>query len=118
MGYSPGSALLKEGYFRFVATFSWTDEGDAMALARFQRYFVSMKKEDWEDKYQIDQDTTHGYYLSGQRTFVVIGYAQRQVLLEKLVSNVIFGAPINAEVVHAVEGEELKEVFPELKQGT
>ena len=114
MGYSPGGILLKEGYFRFVAHFTWTDEGDAVALARF-RAFLGGGKEVWK-KLEIHEATTHGYYLIGQRTFIFIGYAKDQVKLESFCSSVIFNAPISAEVHHAIEAEELKGIAPELEK--
>ena len=103
--------LREKGYYPFVAIFTWTHQEDLVALDRFQNALR------WFEKYQakeklpgIDPQTAQTYYLTGARTFVIIGYTNSPRELQSFCSSIIFNTAIQANFHHAVEAHELEEV--------
>ncbi len=94
--------LLEQGYYRFVAMFTWTGKDDEVALERLKP-FVGHQILSQMD---IDPDTYQTYYLTGARTQLCIGYTKSAAGLRKFHSSVCFGTGIEAEFYHAVEGWE------------
>lgn len=97
------SDLKKQGYYRFVAIFTWDGgEEDKVALARLSPYVGH----NFPPEMGIDSDTAQFYYLTGSRTELVIGYASSAGGLERFCSSVVFGTDIKVKLYHAVEGYE------------
>jgi len=98
-------ALRKQGYFRFVAIFTWTYQEDAVVRSRLLQF----SKEKFT-KVGINWETTQGYYLTGARTVLVIGYVKSPAALQAFCSLVVMNTAIQATFYHAIETNELEEV--------
>ena len=98
-------ALRKKGYFRFVAIFTWTYQEDDV---------VSKRLLQWSKKaftnVGINWETTQGYYLTGARTVLVIGYAESPAALQAFSSLITMNTGIQATYYHALETNELEQV--------
>jgi hypothetical protein len=97
--------LSKEGYYRFVAIFTWTGQDDKVALERLSP-FIGHKL---LSEMGIDPETYQTYYLTGARTELCIGYTNSAAGLKRFHSAVCFGTNIEAKFYHAVEGYEAAE---------
>jgi hypothetical protein len=100
--------LSKDGYYRFVAIFTWTGQDDKVALERLSPFIGHEKLSEMG----IDPETAQFYYLTGARTELVIGYTSSALALKKFHSAVCFGTNIEAKFYHAVEGYEAAEAVP------
>ncbi len=98
--------LLKKGFYRFVGLMSWESSEDQLAAEKLHLLVDTIPK-------GIDRDTFQGYYLTGERTMVIIGQVDSEadggaaVALQKLSLMVTFGTNIEASFYHAVEAHEL-----------
>lgn len=101
--------LRKQGYYRFVAMFTWTGQDDTVALQRLSPYIGH----NFPPEMGIDRETAQFYYLTGARTVLVIAYASSGLGLQRFSSSVTFGTDIKANIYHAVEGWEVAETAPE-----
>ncbi len=54
----------KQGYYRFVAIFTWAGQDDKVALERLKPYIGH----NFPDEMGIDSETVQSYYLTGART--------------------------------------------------
>ena len=100
--------LRKEGYYRFVAIFTWTGQEDKVVLERFKPYIGH----NFPAEMGIDPETAQFYYLTGARTEVVIGYTNSGMGLAKFSASITYGTDIKANIYHAVEGWESAEAVP------
>jgi hypothetical protein len=99
----PEQLRLKPGHLRFVTLFAWGPGEDEVAAKKM--YLLSEKLPEG-----IDGETFQAYYLTGERTMVVIGQAKSQVALQALTSRVTFGTELEPSVFHALEVHELRDV--------
>ncbi len=131
------SKELVEGKYRFIAVVTWTGQDDKIAAERFSKWF-QMIDDPQNPGNQIpeilkntgiDYKTAQGYYLTAARTFMLIGYIQSQITLAKdpnsdkkieiggptglqrFCARMINGTAIQANFYHAVDTEELQNVF-------
>lgn len=95
---------IKEGYFRFIAKFSWGVGHDEIARQRLIPLFDNLPD-------GIDLDTLQGIYLTGEREILFIGQASSPMELQKFCTSVIYDAPIEAHFYHGVEIHELKTFY-------
>ncbi len=102
------SDLKKQGYYRFVAIFTWTGEEDKVVLERFTPYIGH----NFPPEMGIDSTTAQFYYLTGSRTELVIGYTNSAAGLERFCASIYYGTDIKIKVYHAVEGWESAEAVP------
>ena len=115
-GISPFISL-KKGYYRFLGLLSWDASEDLLASEKLNLIIKNMPK-------GIDRETFQGYYLTGERTMVIIGQVDSNahggaaVALQKLSSMVTFGTNIEASFYHAVEAHELVGAVKEAMGGS
>lgn len=102
------SDLTKQGYYRFVAIFTWTGQDDRVAIERFRPYIGHQLF----SEVGIDPDTAQVYYLTGARTTLVIGYTNSSRGLKQFYSSICFDTGIEAIFYHAVEGYEAVATVP------
>ena len=100
--------LSKDGYYRFVAIFTWTGQEDKVVLERLKPYIGH----NLPPEMGIDPETFQTYYLTGERTHLAIGYAKSALGLQKFTASVGYGTNIQVKVYHAVEGWEMAEAIP------
>jgi hypothetical protein len=100
--------LSKDGYYRFVAIFTWTGQDDKVALERLSPFIGHEKLSEMG----IDPETYQTYYLTGARTELCIGYVKSPMGLSKFSASVTYGTDIKANIYHAVEGWEIAEAVP------
>jgi hypothetical protein len=98
-------ALRNRGYFRFVAIFTCTHQEDNEVRTRLLQF----SKEAFT-KVGIPWETSQGYYLTGARTVLVIGYVKSPAALQAFCSLVIMNTAIQGTFYHAMETNELGEV--------
>ena len=99
--------LRDKGYYPFVAMFSWSYQDDLIAVDRLKQYLGTSYPDTG-----IDSETAQAYYLTGARTYLLIGYTNSPIGLQRLCSSVIFNTPIQANIYHAVEAHQLLSVLP------
>lgn len=99
---------LPQGYFRFVAILTWPPLDDNVARDRMKEYYNALAQE-----VGIDRTHTQAYNLTGARTFLIIGYAENGVALQKFISSIVFNTPIEAQVYHAVDANEILQCLPQ-----
>ncbi len=97
---------LKEHHFRFVATFTWEHTEDKIAT---QKLFSVIKKV----PAGIDEETFHGFYLTGQRTMIFFGQTISGESLQKLSSLVSQNSAVKAKISLAVDVNDLVEMLKE-----
>ncbi len=100
--------LRKDGYFNFVALFTWPHEADKVARERFGLYFKDPKK--LFEKTGMDPKYCQGYGLTGARTILVVGLAPSSRALYLYCSEITHDTEIEAKVYHAVDTNELRDV--------
>jgi hypothetical protein len=93
--------LREEGYYPFVAIFTWTYQEDKEMMKRLG------KGMDYYYGRGIHRDYTFNYYCTGARKLVVIGHTNSNKDLQRFSSRFILGTPIQAEIYHAVDVKEL-----------
>ena len=97
---------LPPEFYRFLAMFSWHPPEDILALKRLKDLH---DPENLKKKFGIFN--SQGFYLTGRRTFIFVGFTKAAINLQKLCSSVTFGIPIQAEVSHVVDAHELGEIL-------
>jgi hypothetical protein len=102
-----GRIALKEGYFRFIATFTWEPAEDKAAAEKLFNIIKAVPK-------GIDEDTFEGFYLTGQRTMIFIGQATSGESVQRLSSRVSQGNAVRVNISLAVHVNEFVEM---LKKG-
>ena len=100
--------LRKEGYYRFVAIFTWAGQEDKVVLERFKPYIGH----NIPPEMGIDPETFQTYYLTGARMHLAIGYTNSGMGLAKFSASITYGTDIKAKIYHAVEGWEIAEAVP------
>ena len=100
--------LRQKGHYPFVAIFTWTGQDDRVAIERFRPYIGH----ELFAEVGIDPDSVQVYYLTGERTTLVIGYTNSAKGLKQFYSSICFGKGIAAKFYHAVEGYEASETVP------
>jgi hypothetical protein len=105
--------LRSDGYYPFVALFTWDPKDDAVALGRFRNALKWFKRYQGMEKPGIDPQTAQTYNLTGARSFIVIGYSCSPKELQTFCSSIVFNTGILANFHHAVEAHEFEDViFP------
>ena len=95
---------LEDGYFRFVAKFKWEAGEDDIARRRLIPLFENLPR-------GIHRKTIQGFYLTGEREIIFVGQAKSPMALQRFCTAVIYDAPIEARISHAVEIHELKSFY-------
>jgi hypothetical protein len=114
-GISPFTSLKKD-FYRFVGLLSWDPSEDQLAAEKLIHLIKTLPK-------GIDRETFQGYYLTGERTMVIIGQVDTKavggaaVAVQKLSSMVAFGTNIEASFYHAVEAHDLTGAVKETMKG-
>jgi hypothetical protein len=85
----------KKGYRPFIILFSWEFDDDATAVAKMSDLHQKLDR--------LDIQAGHGWYLTGMRTMIVVGWSNSNLTLQRLCATVTFGNGIQAEVCHAVD---------------
>jgi hypothetical protein len=98
------NAEVEEGYYRFVAILTWPPQADLVAAQKLKIVLQAPQG--------IDAVNTQTYYLTGERTFVIIGFTPSAIDLQKFISSIIFGTDLDAKVYHAVEGAQMNQCLP------
>ncbi len=105
-------AHVQDGYFRFVAMFTWPPQEDKVARERFRQL---LDRVDQLDELLAGTGILPGqsqaYILTGARTVLIIGYTNSGPGLYSFCSSIMFNTAIQANIYHAVEANELKKVF-------
>ena len=96
--------LLKNGYNPFAILFTWDYPADEVATLKMYNLHLKLDKKGIR--------LGEGWYLTGNRTMIVIGYAKSNVVLQELCLSVTYNTPIRADLYHAIDIHDLASVIP------
>lgn len=94
--------LKETGFNPFIIHFTWEPREDGLAA---QNMFTLHEK--LEEK---GIQGGHGWYLTGRRTMIVIGWTDSNVKLQELCLAVTYKTEIQADVNHCIEIHDLASV--------
>jgi len=101
--------LMEDGYNPFVILFSWDFEADKEA---------TLKMNNLHEKFEeMGIQYGEGWYLTGNRTMIVLGYVRSNIELQKLCLSVTYDTPIQADVYHAIDVHDLASVVGRKPKG-
>jgi hypothetical protein len=110
----------EDGSYRFVAILTWPPQQDNVAKDRLSAVFQEPPPGAPPKPATINFDKTESYYLTGARTFVIVGITDIYVEgslpalgLQKFISSIIYGTEIEAKVYHAVEATQILGCLPQ-----
>lgn len=95
--------LEEKGFNPFIIIFTWEPGEDGLAA---QNMFTL--HEQLEEK---GIQAGHGWYLTGRRTMIVIGWADSNIKIQKLCLAVTYKTEIQADVSYCIDIHELASVM-------
>ncbi len=94
--------LKKKGFNPFIIHFTWEARDDGLAAKN-----MFTLHEELEEK---GIQGGHGWYLTGRRTMIVIGWTDSNVKLQELCLAVTYKTEIQADVSHCIDIHDLVSV--------
>jgi hypothetical protein len=83
------------GFNPFAILFSWGHAEDALAAQRMFNLHEKLESKGIQ--------CGHGWYLTGKRTMMVIGWTDSNLKIQDLCLSVTYGSAIDAEVCHIID---------------
>ena len=95
--------LEKEGYRPFVIVFTWEFDEDKTAVVKMADLHQKLES--------LGVQAGHGWYLTGMRTMIVIGWSNSNLALQRLCATVTYGNSIQADLCNAVDIHDLASIM-------
>jgi hypothetical protein len=94
--------LKEKGFNPFIIHFTWEPRDDGLAAQNMLTLHEELEK--WEIQ------GGHGWYLTGRRTMIVIGWTYSNVKLQELCLSVTYKTEIQADVSYCIDIHDLASV--------
>ncbi len=95
---------LKDGYSWFAVIFEWESSMDGVAMKKLMDYPE-------EIFHGIDRATFLPFYLTGERTMLLLGQSKSGAAIQRLTMAATFGTDISARAYHVMEAHDLMRMF-------
>ena len=94
--------LEEKGLRPFIILFNWEPAEDSAAAQSMLNLHETLEKKGIQGG--------HGWYLTGKRTMIIIGWTDSNLKLQDLCMSVTYGTEIEADVCYAIDVHDLASI--------